>query len=145
MTDPAPLPVATPPGWYHEPTTGRPRWWDGIQWAFYPREGEDVTASRLPASGGPTPTDPYAGVVYPTTYHHPTNGIATASLVLGLVGLVLCTLVVPSLLALGFGIAGVIRANECGGVGRTRAIWGICLGAAMLAITVLFYTQGFFY
>jgi hypothetical protein len=59
VTQPASLPTATPPGSYPEPPAGRQRWWDGAQWAFY-------------AEVAPT-----------TTYHHPTNGMATASLVLG--------------------------------------------------------------
>ncbi len=140
MTEPAPLPLATPPGWYHEPTTGRPRWWDGIQWAFYPPEGEDVTASRLPTPGGPTaPTaaDPYTGVVYPTAYQHPTNGMATASLVLGIIGVVTCTLILPSLLAVIFGIIGVRTANQRGGVGKGKAIWGLVLGGLVVFVLTI--------
>jgi hypothetical protein len=125
---------ATPPGWYPEHGTRRYRWWDGIQWAFY---APDEQAAPAPATVGPTPTNPYAGVVYPTTYRRPTNSMATASLVLGIVGMVTCTLVVPSLLAVVFGIVGLRRANRPGGVGSGKAVWGVVLGGFMLAIVII--------
>ena len=133
MTEPAPLPIATPPGWFPEAPTGRQRWWDGIQWAFY---APDVAAAAAPTPLRPTPTNPYAGVVYPTTYAHPTNGMATASLVLGIIGVVACTFVVPSLLALVFGTLGLLAASSRGGVGKGKAIWGIVLGGLVLAILI---------
>jgi hypothetical protein len=134
VTDPAPLPTATPPGWYPEPPTGRQRWWDGIQWAFYPPEGHETGAARPSGSTGPTPTNPYAGVVYPTRYQHPTNGLATASLVLGIIGVVMCTLIVPSVLAVVFGIIGVRMANQRGGEGKGKAIWGLILGGLVVFV-----------
>ncbi len=135
MTEPAPLPIATPPGWHREPTTGRQRWWDGIQWAFYPPERDEA---------GPTSTNPYAGVALPTAYQHPTNTMATASLVLGLVGLVTCMLVVPSALAVIFGIVGVRRAGELSGVGKSKAIWGLSLGCFVLLIMLAYVAGGSF-
>lgn len=134
MTEPAPLPIATPPGWYPEPATGRQRWWDGVQWAYYPPEGQAAGAVRPSRSPGPTPTNPYAGVVYPATYRRPTNGMATASLVLGIIGMVMCTFVIPSVLAVVFGIIGVRTASQLGGTGKGKAIWGLSLGAVVLFV-----------
>lgn len=131
MSEPAPLPTATPPGWYPEPVTRRYRWWDGIQWAFY---DPNAPAAAAAAPVGPTPTNPYAGVVYPARYRRPTNGMATASLVLGIVGLVACTFVIPSVLAVVFGIIGVRTASQLGGTGKGKAIWGLSLGAAVLFV-----------
>jgi hypothetical protein len=71
--------------------------------------------------------------------------MATASLVLGLVGLVTCTLFVPSILAVIFGIVGVRRAGQSGGVGRGRAIWGLSLGGFVLFIVLLFMVGGSFF
>jgi hypothetical protein len=144
VTDPAPLPIATPPGWYPEPGTRRYRWWDGIQWAFYPPEGQEAGATVAVGAVGPTPTNPYSGVGYPTSYQHPKNSMATASLVLGLVGLVTCTLFIPSILAVIFGIVGVQRAGQLGGVGRGKAIWGLSLGGFVLVVVLLYVTGGTF-
>jgi hypothetical protein len=139
VTDQAPSPIAPPPGWYLEPPTGRQRWWDGIQWAFYPPEGHETGAVRPIGSTGPTPAYPYAGVAYPATYPGPTNGLATASLVLGIVGVVMCTLVLPSVLAVVFGIVGVTTANRLGGAGKAKAVWGLALGGiALVVLTVAF-------
>ena len=133
MTEPAPLPTATPPGWYPEPVTRRYRWWDGIQWAFY---DPNAPAAAAAAPVGPTPTNPYAGVVYPATYRRPTNGMATASLVLGIIGILTCFLILPSLLAVIFGTIGIIVANRRGGTGKGVAIWGLVLGGLVLATFV---------
>jgi hypothetical protein len=72
--------------------------------------------------------------VYPPTYRGPTNGFATASLVLGIVGMVLCTFVVPSVLAVIFGVIGVRTARQLGGAGKGKAIWGLVLGGIVLFV-----------
>jgi hypothetical protein len=114
-TEPPPLPIATPPGWYYDPAHQRQRWWDGIQWAFF-----DDTAPAPPVAAFPAPPPVRS------------NGIATASLVLGIVGLLLCTTVLPSILAVIFGIVGVRRARERQDAGRGNAIAGIVLGSVAL-------------
>jgi hypothetical protein len=68
---------------------------------------------------------------------HATNGMATASLVLGLVGLVTCILFIPSVVAVIFGIVGVRRAGRPGGVGRAKAIWGLSLGGFVVLVVLL--------
>ena len=67
-----------------------------------------------------------------------TNGMSVASLVLGLVGIPLCFLFVPSLLAVIFGIVGLnqIKSNPTQS-GRGLAIAGLILGAVMLVLVVL--------
>lgn len=67
-----------------------------------------------------------------------TNGMSIASLVLGLVGVPLCFLFVPSLLAVIFGIVGLNQIkSDPNQRGRGMAIAGIVLGAVMLVLVVL--------
>lgn len=66
------------------------------------------------------------------------NGMAVASLVLGLVGLPLCFLFIPSLLAVIFGIVGLNQIkSDPSQSGRGLAIAGLTLGAVMIALVVL--------
>jgi hypothetical protein len=58
----------------------------------------------------------------------PTNGMAVASLVLGIVGILLFLWVIPSILAIIFGAIGVGQSSMRGG--RTMALWGLWLGIA---------------
>ena len=72
-----------------------------------------------------------------------TNGLSVASLVLGLVGIPLCFLFIPSLLAVIFGIVGLKQIK--GGPtqsGRGLAIAGLILGAIMLMLVVLVLAFG---
>ena len=64
--------------------------------------------------------------------------MSVASLVLGLVGLPLCFLFVPSLLAVIFGIVGLNQIKrDPTQSGRGLAIAGLVLGAVMLVLVVL--------
>lgn len=64
--------------------------------------------------------------------------MSVASLVLGLVGIPLCFLFVPSLLAVIFGVVGLNQIkNDASQQGRGLAIAGLVLGAAMLTLVVL--------
>ena len=122
MTEPQSLPIATPPGWYVDPVNQRQRWWDGIQCAFF-----DDTGAAPALAAFPSPPQ----VV--------TNGMATASLVLGIVGFVLCMFLLPSALAVVFGIVGIVQADSRDGFGRGKAVAGLVLGALglLLAATVI--------
>lgn len=72
-----------------------------------------------------------------------TNGMSIASLVLGLVGLPLCFLLVPSLLAVIFGFVGMSQIkNDPSQRGRGMAIAGVVLGASILALVVLALVVG---
>lgn len=96
-----------PPGWYPDPTRpGRTRWWDGARWG----------ALDVPEDGK-------------------TNGLAIASLVLG----VLWLYWIGSILALilGYVARGQIRRSNGAQVGDGIAIAGIVLGWIGLAVLVL--------
>jgi hypothetical protein len=118
MTDPNPasLQPASPsvvPGWYPDAGSGRTRWWDGTKWT------ENYHQASVVA----------------------TNGFATASLVLGIIGFVLMGIPlfigwflggIPDVLAVIFGILGISQSNRLGGVGKTSAIVGLVLGGVSL-------------
>lgn len=64
--------------------------------------------------------------------------MSVASLVLGLVGIPLCFLFVPSVLAVIFGIVGLNQVkSDPTQTGRGHAIAGLVLGAGMLLVVVL--------
>ena len=82
------------------------------------------------------------GVAYPPAPAK-TNGMSIASLVLGLVGIPLCFLFVPSLLAVIFGFVGLNQIkNDPTQTGRGLAIAGLIIGAAMLVLLVLALVVG---
>ena len=94
------------------------------------------------------PSQPYP---YPQASAPPGNGLATAGMVLGIVGLVLTATVVLwfiglvlALLAVIFGAIGLRRANETGS-GRGQAVTALVLGIIALvlgiAITALVVAQ----
>lgn len=118
--DPPPLPVATPPGWFFDNVNRRQRWWDGIQWAFFDDAAPAPTTHAFPA---PPPVR--------------RNGMATASLVLGILSLLLCATIIFPALSLVFGVIGVVKARDRGGVGRGNAVAGIVLGSLTLFFGLL--------
>ena len=111
-----PVPVSqTPPGWYadpNDPTTQR--YWDGTGW----------TENRSPAAGGVA----HVGV--------PTNGKATAALVLGIVWL--CG--IGSVLALIFGYQAKNEIEASNGTqgGAGMATAGIVLGWIGIGLLILY-------
>jgi hypothetical protein len=93
--------------------------------------------------GGPPPPPGYpgAGAGYPPAKR--SNGLSIASLVLGIVGVPLCSLFVPSLLAVIFGGVALRQiSNDPGQSGRRRAIAGIILGSVALVLMVLVIAFG---
>ncbi|BDZ64143.1 DUF4190 domain-containing protein [Agromyces mangrovi Wang et al. 2018] len=115
-------------GWYTEPGTGRQRWWNGSVWGSYQAVPSDWKPPRETVPG---------------------NGFAIAALVLGIwgflttwiplfIGLILGA--VPDLLAIIFGILGIVRAHRIGGAGLGVAIAGLVLGA--LAFVSIFFGAG---
>jgi len=71
------------------------------------------------------------------------NGLAVASLVLGIVSIPMCFLFVPALLAVIFGIIALsqIKGNP-GQAGRGQAIAGLVLGGVSLGFIVLAVAVG---
>jgi Domain of unknown function (DUF4190)/Protein of unknown function (DUF2510) len=105
-----------PAGWYPEPGTGIQRWWTGSSWGDYA-----VSAPMSP----PVTAVSTRG----------TNGMAIASLVLGLLwgyGLL-------SILAIIFGAIGMKQTGERNQSGRGLAIAGLVLGivGAVIALVVI--------
>jgi hypothetical protein len=113
-----------PAGWYPDPTNGQQRWWDGQAWGAY----------------APQP----AMLVRPAT-----NGLAIASLILGLVavlaGWIIFLVVVPVMIVgtiLGF--MGLAKANTIGGVGKGAAIVGIILNVGPFLLFGAFFVFSLF-
>ena len=101
---------------------------------------EDGSDRTSPATGGPPPLPPLpAGPPPPYAPPHQTNGLAVASLVLGIVGLVLTITVwigpVCDVLAIVFGAMARRRLPE-GAPNRGMATAGFILGIVGLVLTV---------
>lgn len=118
----SPAPAGPPPGWYPDPgQVNTQRYWDGRAW----------TGHHAPLA----PAAPAVG-----------NAAATASLVLGILGLLLTPIPLfiglllggpLDVLAVVFGVVGLVKGGARRGAGVTRAVVGLVLGALMLAaITV---------
>jgi hypothetical protein len=88
----------------------------------------------------PTPGQP-AQVVYHVTQPVMSNGLATAALVCGIVGLVLFWTVwvglILGVLAIVFGAVGRSRA-ALGAPNKSQATAGLCLGIAAVVVSILF-------
>ena len=96
-------------------------------------------------------TFPQQQTIYQQVVRAPSNGVAVASLVLGLVAIVLgvwipipilglVTMVlafVPAVLAVVFGHVGLRAATRVGGLGRGASVTGLILGYVTLAISVI--------
>ena len=106
------------------------------------------------ASTGQPPVAPYGtpppgyvsyGVPVAMPGNSRTNGMAVASLVLGIVGIVLCVFFVPWVLAIVFGVIGIRQCNaDPSYTGRGMAIAGLVLGLVSAALIVLIFSVGQF-
>jgi len=114
MSAPTPPPA---PGWYPDGTGGQ-HYWDGTRWTGHHAPAPTLVVARQPA-----------------------NGFAVAALVLGIVGFVLMPIPlfvgwflggIPDILAVIFGIVGIVRARELRNAGLPLAIVGLCLGGVSL-------------
>lgn len=145
-----PYQSVAPAGWHLEPSTGKYRWWDGANWTVYyeqmpmeaPRTQAQAFAAQPEADGRPVTA---RGPVYAPE----PNGFAIAAFILGVwgflttwiplfIGLLLGGL--PDLLAVVFGIIGIVRANQSGGRGMAFAVIGVVLGG--LAFISIFFGAG---
>jgi membrane-bound ClpP family serine protease len=103
----------------------------------------ETPADRPPGSTPPSPPGGYDGA-YPRVQPRQ-NGFGTAALVLGVVGLVLVLLILFSpvgvilgLLAVVFGILGIMRVNRGEADNRGQAVTGLVTGAVALVIGLFF-------
>lgn len=133
---PNPYQPAVPAGWHLEPGTNRYRWWDGSTWGVY--------HDQMPA-GYVAPVVRTAGVGVAAG----TNGFAVAALVLGIWGFMTTWVplfiglflgAIPDILAIVFGILGIVRASANGGRGFAMAVVGLVLGG--LAFVSIFFGAG---
>lgn len=123
---------------------------DGENWSFSPGgtpkqvKGDPAVERPHPAPIPPPPPAQTPGAIasvqapritYPQTTQipRPTNGMATASLVLGVLGFFIPLL---SILALIFGPIGISKANQ-GASGKGLAVAGLVLG--ILGTLAMFY------
>ncbi|WP_173923048.1 DUF4190 domain-containing protein [Agromyces sp. Marseille-P2726] len=144
-----------PAGWHLEQSTGRYRWWDGANWTVYyeqmPMEAPrpQATTQHRTAAGGPESVAAQSMAARGPVYAPEPNGFAIAAFILGLwgflttwiplfIGLLLGGL--PDLLAIVFGIIGIIRANQSNGRGMAFAVAGLVLGG--LAFISIFFGAG---
>lgn len=69
----------------------------------------------------------------------PQNGLGTAALVLGIVGLTIgwCAYGIPSILAIIFGAIGLKKANAGLATNRSVALWGLWLGIIGVALGLI--------
>jgi uncharacterized membrane protein len=100
-----------------------------------------------PADRPPDPTQPVPPTGAGPAGYQPSrlrNGMGTAAMVLGILGLVLVVLIFFSplgallgLLAVAFGVVGVMRANRGEADNRGQALTGLVTGAVALVVGVL--------
>jgi hypothetical protein len=128
--DSAPLPA---PGWYPHPADlGSELYWDGTAWTERSRPSGPAPEG-MPAYG--TPASGRDAVPEQELYAYPSapssaagrNPMAVASLVLGIISLLINPLLVPSILAIVFAARGRAAASIVGG-GRGLATAGLVTG-----------------
>ena len=123
--------MSAAPGWYRDPYQhGMQRYWDGFSWT----QNVNPLVQSLQ-----TPQQ----VVY---VENVGNGLAVASLVLGLVGFVLGLIPILFIVAwalgvpgLALGIAGIRKANRQNGARKTMAVWGTVMSVAAFGIGCVGY------
>lgn len=119
----------------------------------YPASGPPVSAGPVSAGGYYAPVSglpvPYSQPLYQTPIlvtvsTPPASGAATASLVLGLIGILMgyCLFGIPCVLAVVFGHIGLVQTRGGEKSGRGMAVAGLVLGyicvIPMIIFTVLF-------
>ena len=126
LNAPSAAPNAIPPGWYADPTgPGTARWWSGQDWTQH--------VQALPAA---TPVAPPSTLLMPKA-----EGLATRSLVWGIVAVVFNVILAPSVLAIVYGAIALSNGRTLGGLGQAMpkrgfAIAGIVLGCLAVVLDV---------
>jgi hypothetical protein len=133
-------------GWYVDPSApGRMRWWDGTSWTATTAEQPGSLNAIFPAAVAPA--TPQYGAAQPERWTAVNllvpmeRAMATRALVWGILSIPFFIAFPVPILALVFGIVGVLRAGRLereGGVavGRARSIAGIVLGGIGVVLFV---------
>ena len=117
-------------GWYPDPEgTGTTRFFDGGEWTQHVKG--PPKRSTAPADAPVHQT----GVVLHAAL--PRNGVAVAAFASGIAAVPLSLLIVPSVLGIVLGGAGMARAGRIGGAGRRRAAAGLLLGLLGLLLAAV--------
>jgi hypothetical protein len=134
-------PTSSPSGWFPDPL-GRHehRYFNGTSWTADVADGGQRHVDPFGAAPTPGPVPyPDARGFTPT----PRNGIATAAMVCGIIGVLLAWVpfvvvagFVLAVLAIVFGLRGLRRSSESG-VGRSKAITGVVTGAIAIALSIV--------
>lgn len=106
-----------------------------------------------PPYGSYAPSPPYVSYPppysqYPPPYGHPgaapqgSNGLAVASMVVGIVSLALCAFLVPAIVGLVLGVVALSQAKNGSSGGRGMAIAGVATSAVSLVLAVVFIIIG---
>lgn len=141
VTAPVPPTATEQPGWFPDPN-GRHehRYFNGRAWTADVADGGERAID--PLGSAPTPVRPPAA--FPPSPPRPERGgLATASLVCGIIGVLIAWLpflvvggVVLAILALVFGVK-TLRSGTTPSGARGKSIAGVVLGAVALALAVL--------
>lgn len=144
---PAPPTAGEQPGWFPDPN-GRHehRYFNGRAWTADVADGGQRSIDPLGAGPTPVAPGPPPGALPPVPPVPPAaerGGLATASLVCGIIGVLLAWIpflvvggVVLAILALVFGIKTLRRGTTVGGA-HGKSIAGVVLGVIGLALAVL--------
>jgi hypothetical protein len=108
--------------------------------SYPPPPGAGAPGGFPPPGGGyPPPGGGFQGGGYPPPQAQQTNGLAIASLVIGIIGILSCVVPPIGLVALILGVLGLNKAKQLNGSGKGLAIGGIVTGiVGMVAGTALF-------
>ncbi|AZZ55062.1 DUF2510 domain-containing protein [Rathayibacter iranicus] len=132
-----------PPGWYPHPAdVGSELYWDGAAWTDRSRPS---SPTPMPADGTPEATVEQELYAYPSAPSSSAsrNPMAVASLVLGIISLLINPLLVPSILAIVFAARGRAAAAIVGG-GRGLATAGLVIGILGLVSGVVNFVSNIF-
>ncbi len=124
-----------PPGWYPDADSRYQRWWDGQRWTDS-LQAVPLSAPVLVAPRNGLATTALAGGIVAAAIA--ALAIATA---MGVDPLTVLLMVAGAAVALATGIPALVRANRLvPHVGKSRAIWGIALGAGAIVIVAAVVT-----
>ena len=124
--------MSIPAGWYDD-GSGKQRWWDGEAWTEH--FTDPAAEAETPVYQAQPQGQPYAPAAGHQPYAAPTNGLAIAALVTGILGLGIIPVI------FGHIALSQIKRNPAQS-GKGMAIAGLVLGYALIAVIALFVIFG---